>query len=45
MLAYAAPDLKTSTQPKDIANSIYFLSNQSNESNLTGSILEVHSNE
>lgn len=45
MLAYAAPNLNTSTLPKDIANSIYFLSNQSNESNLTGSILEVHSND
>ncbi|RAP27605.1 hypothetical protein DID78_06025 [Candidatus Marinamargulisbacteria bacterium SCGC AG-343-D04] len=45
MLRYAAPDLKTTTMPENIADSIYFLSNPSQSSQLTGSILEVHSNE
>lgn len=45
MLSYAAPQLKTSTLPEDIANSIYFLSDETVSSSLSGTILEVHSNE
>ncbi len=45
MLAFAAPQLKTSTTPDDISHSIFFLADDQMSSKLTGSVLEVHSNE
>jgi NAD(P)-dependent dehydrogenase (short-subunit alcohol dehydrogenase family) len=44
MLKQAAPQLKTSTLPSDIAKSIVFLADK--EANkLSGSVLEIHSND
>lgn len=44
MLKQAAPFLKTKTLPKDIAQSILFLCDKKSNANLTGAILEIHSN-
>jgi NAD(P)-dependent dehydrogenase (short-subunit alcohol dehydrogenase family) len=45
MLKVAAPFLKTKTEPSDIAKVILFLCDPSSNNKLSGTILEVHSNE
>lgn len=45
MLKQAAPGLKTKTKPEDIAKMIAFFCDASESGKITGSILEVHSNE
>lgn len=45
MLRDAAPFLKTSTKPEDIANSIVFLLDDEQSAKLTGAVIEVYSNE
>ncbi len=45
MLKEAAPQLRTQTQPDDIAQTIYFLADTSQSKRITGSTIEVLSNE
>ncbi len=45
MLKKAAPFLKTSTRPMDIARIALFLSDEAQSSVLNGAVIEVHSNE
>jgi len=45
MLRQAAPFLKTQTMPEDIAKTIFFLCDESQSGKLSGSILEIFSNE
>ncbi len=45
MLHDAAPFLQTQTKPDDIAKVIFFLADESQSGRMTGSIIEVHSNE
>ncbi len=45
MLKKAAPFLKTKTKPEDIAKIILFLCDEQQSKALTGSVLEIHSNE
>lgn len=45
MLKKAAPFLKTSTMPMDIAKIALFLADENQASSLNGAVIEVHSNE
>jgi NAD(P)-dependent dehydrogenase (short-subunit alcohol dehydrogenase family) len=44
MLAEAAPFLKTSTSPDDVARTIAFLAEEGLAGKLNGAVLEIHSN-
>jgi 3-oxoacyl-[acyl-carrier protein] reductase len=44
MLHEAAPDVKTSTTPEDIAHLIAFLADNTSSSHITGSVIPVYSN-
>jgi 3-oxoacyl-[acyl-carrier protein] reductase len=45
MLKKAAPFLKTSTYPEDVAKTILFLCDAEQSGKISGSTLEIHSNE
>lgn len=45
MLHKAAPSLKTSTRPEDIAKTIQFLADEEASPKMTGAVIEIHSNE
>lgn len=45
MLQKAAPFLKTSTKPEDVAKSILFLCDEEKSRALTGAVIQIHSNE
>ncbi len=45
MLRQAAPSLRTSTMPADIAGTVLFLSDRAQSRALNGTIIEIHSNE
>ena len=44
MLRQAAPFLKTSTTPEDVAKTLLFLADSSQSGCITGSVVEIHSN-
>jgi NAD(P)-dependent dehydrogenase (short-subunit alcohol dehydrogenase family) len=45
MLKKAAPFLKTRTTPEDVARTILFLCDEKESRSLTGTVIEIHSNE
>lgn len=45
MLRKAAPFLKTSTTPEDVARTILFLADESQTRHMTGALIEIFSNE
>ncbi len=45
MLHDAAPFLKTSTKPEDVAKTILFLLDEEQSAKVTGAVVEIHSNE